>query len=105
MIDWSKCPEKYRGGLRRYLEDRIPPGSFLLAMLRNDMKTARRVWDRESVHDLSMLEWFLLDTDKHNGSEGLKPHGRRVWSLHLKAWSGSYIDLSVMPRKALKGDK
>lgn len=40
---------------------------------------------------------MLFDQDR-NGQEGLKPHGRRCWSLHLKAWVGAYIDLSVMPR-------
>lgn len=40
---------------------------------------------------------FFSDADK-NGKHGEKPHGRRCWSLHLKAWTGSFIDLSVMPR-------
>jgi hypothetical protein len=35
---------------------------------------------------------------QRNGVWGEKPHGRRVWSLHLKSWSGSFIDVSVMPR-------
>lgn len=46
-------------------------------------------------------ELELLDSDTKNGVEGLKPHGRRVWTIHVQAWIGAYIDLSVMPRQTL----
>jgi len=51
-----------------------------------------------------IIEWMddtvYLDDRDPRGVEGLKPHGRRCWTLHLKAWVGAYIDLSVMPRTA-----
>ena len=35
--DWSLIPDYMRGGLRRYLAHGIEPGSFLSAVLRNDL--------------------------------------------------------------------
>lgn len=51
-----------------------------------------------------LLEWTdleLRETDTLNGVAGVKPHGRRVWTLHWRdAGCGLYVDLSVMPRSA-----
>lgn len=38
--DWSLIPEHMIGGLRRYIEHGIPPGSFLTAVLSNDLRGA-----------------------------------------------------------------
>lgn len=43
----------------------------------------------------SAIDGFLSAGDVN---PTLKPHGRRGWSLHLVG-SGTYIDLSVMPRR------
>lgn len=39
-IDYTNCPPNLIGGLQRYLEHRIEPGSFLRAVLENDLKGA-----------------------------------------------------------------
>lgn len=39
-IDYSALPESLRDGLRLYIEDGCPPGSFLLAVLENDLRRA-----------------------------------------------------------------
>ena len=38
--DWSLIPEHMIGGLRRYIENGIPPGHFLTAVLCNDLRGA-----------------------------------------------------------------
>lgn len=35
---WDRVPEHVQGGLRRYVEHRIEPGGFLLAVLTNDLR-------------------------------------------------------------------
>ena len=34
---YLECPESVRGGLKRYIENKIEPGSFLFAVLSNDL--------------------------------------------------------------------
>lgn len=36
--DWSLIPNYMIGGLRRYIEHGVPPGSFLTALLSNDLR-------------------------------------------------------------------
>lgn len=36
-IDYSRLPEAAQGGMRRYIEHGIMPGSFLTAVLENDL--------------------------------------------------------------------
>ena len=35
--NWNRLPEHCRDGLARYIEHGIPPGSFLTALLSNDL--------------------------------------------------------------------
>ena len=37
MKDYASCPESVRGGLERYIEDKIEPGGFLVKVLENDL--------------------------------------------------------------------
>ena len=39
-IDYSRLPEHMQGPMRRYIENGIPPGSFLRAVLSNDLRAA-----------------------------------------------------------------
>ena len=36
-LTYSRLPERYRGGMKRYIEEHILPGNFLQAMLENDL--------------------------------------------------------------------
>lgn len=70
--------------------------------LRRDMDVIAVPWTEEasSAEDLveaiaDRLGTFLAG---QLGQPGLKPHGRRAWSLILSGGS-AYIDLSVMPRQ------
>jgi hypothetical protein len=50
-------PQHMRGAMQRYIENRIPPGSFLTAVLANDLMGALRRADhinRECLHDYGM---------------------------------------------------
>ena len=40
MKNYSKIPEYMRGGLERYVEHHIKPGSFLMAVLENNFVLA-----------------------------------------------------------------
>jgi len=40
MLNYSILPENLQGGMRRYIEDGIPPGGFLQACLANDLTDA-----------------------------------------------------------------
>lgn len=43
-------PEYMHGGIRRYLDDRIPPGDFLMAVLCNDLREACGRADDENIN-------------------------------------------------------
>lgn len=45
-------PKHMQGGMRRYVENRIPPGSFLLAVLSNDLMRALSHADHINIHRL-----------------------------------------------------
>lgn len=52
-------PELLQGGLARYLEHGCPPGSFLRAVLSNDMRGALLKGDQDSLHSLRGIVTWL----------------------------------------------
>lgn len=60
-IDYDRLPEHMRGGMRRYIENGIPPGGFAMAVLTNDLATAFRHADPKNR--AAMDEWvrFLVN--------------------------------------------
>lgn len=40
MFNYSEIPEHMRDGLQLYIEEGIPPGGFMLALLTNDLREA-----------------------------------------------------------------
>lgn len=60
MWQWDKCPEKYRGGLQLYFNHHVEPGSFLTAVLKNDLFTALGKWDGYTVEDgiMHYIAWI-----------------------------------------------
>lgn len=61
-IYYESCPEKFRGGVQRFLEERIAPGHFLRAVLENDLSRAIGYADAESVKLLPILVSFVYNT-------------------------------------------
>lgn len=58
-IDYAGLPERLRGGMQRYIEDRIEPGSFLLAVLENDLRWACTNADDVNRHLLyDIVRWL-----------------------------------------------
>jgi hypothetical protein len=48
--DWNLLPERMHGGVRRYIEQGIPPGDFLTAVISNDLCEACGRADEENQH-------------------------------------------------------
>lgn len=59
MTDYSSLPPHMQGGMRRYIEDRIPPGSFLTAVLSNDLVSAAAKADHINKTLLWEYAYFL----------------------------------------------
>lgn len=57
---WEMVPEHLRDGLRRYVEDQIEPGGFLMAVLTNDLIRTVGLGTPTSLaglHDLISFLW------------------------------------------------
>lgn len=85
--DWSLIPPHMIGGLRRYIEDGIPPGSFLTAVLSNDLRGACERADDENRHCLFDYVSFLYN-HAPTGSWGSKEN------------FGAWCDLGGLNRRA-----
>src|ERR1700688_125871 len=57
--DWSLIPSHCIGGLRRYIENGIEPGSFLTAVLSNNLRHACEYADSTNKHRLFDYCQFL----------------------------------------------
>ena len=64
---WSKIPEGSRGGLRRYMEHRIEPGHFLMAVLSNDLYGAvARADDTNQAALVDYVKWLCNYADSRS---------------------------------------
>jgi len=45
MFNWTKCPEQYKEGLQMYFLYHVEPGSFMRAVLENDLHEAMARFD------------------------------------------------------------
>lgn len=61
MLNYEKCPEKFRGGIQRWVEEGIYPGGFLTAVLENDLMEAMVRADEDSVQQLHSLIGFFYN--------------------------------------------
>lgn len=60
-IDWEMCAPKLRGGLIRWVESGVYPGSFLRAVLANDLHEAVVHADRDSLAGIRSLVLFVYN--------------------------------------------
>ena len=58
QIDYSGIPEHMRDGTKRYIESGIPPGSFLEAVICNDLRGAFMRADHINVE--AMKDWAMF---------------------------------------------
>jgi hypothetical protein len=61
QANWSKVPEHTAGGIRRYIERGIPPGSFLQAVFSNDLTNAFGCADEINRHALFDIVSFVYN--------------------------------------------
>lgn len=59
MFDYSKLPEPLRKGTKLYIEKGVKPGSFLTAVICNDLKEAVGQADDESLKHLRQILSFF----------------------------------------------
>lgn len=89
-INYSRLPEHMRDGMRRYIENGIPPGSFQRAVLSNDLMEAFRRAD--DVNAYAMRDYAVFLTCEAPGGCFGSPE-------HVKDWiaQGGLVGLGVMP--------
>ena len=59
MIDYNGLPESLRGGTGRWIESGVQPGSFLMAVICNNLKEAFARADDDNRRDLfHIVGWF-----------------------------------------------
>jgi len=57
--EYAEIPEHIRGGIERYLTERLKPGDFLTAVITNDLRNAFARADEDSLKALRLLNrWF-----------------------------------------------
>jgi len=67
-LDFSgyKVPEHTQGAIERYINNRLYPGSFLGAVLSNDLKQAVTLADEENKEALvEIVYWFYNRAPRH----------------------------------------
>lgn len=58
-LRYERLPYHLRGGVQRYIEQGIPPGDFMLAVLSNDLREACGRADELNQHLLwEIVSWF-----------------------------------------------
>jgi len=66
---YDRLPEQFRGGMRRYIEDRIQPGSTLRAILAHDLFDAVALADAGAIAELPRIVRWIYQEAPH-GSHG-----------------------------------
>ena len=60
-LTYSKLPERYRGGMKRYIEEHIAPGHFLRAMLECDLQEVMCRVDLDMVCELRNIYLWIYN--------------------------------------------
>lgn len=62
MLNYSKLPERLQAGTQRYIEDGILPGSFLRAVISNNLKESfARADDDNRPVLFDIVKWFYWE--------------------------------------------
>ena len=64
-INYGRLPHHLQGGVKRYIEQGVPPGGFLTAVIENNLRLAVGHADNISLAALPQIVWFF-----HNESPG-----------------------------------
>lgn len=80
-ISYRGLPEHMQDGARLYVEQGVPPGDFLTAVLQNDLVEAFNRADATNVH--AMLAWAKwLDKDCPRAAWGSKEQVEKWIAVH-----------------------
>lgn len=60
-IDWSQCPKRFKHALFLYVEDGVPPGHFMEAVLAGDLYGAVQRGNEDSLAELTPLVRFIYN--------------------------------------------
>lgn len=77
MLDYSTLKEDLQGGMQRYVEHRISPGSFLRAVLANDLKGAlgqADIYNRVALFEIVSWCYNELPTNLWGSEENVHKH-------------------------------
>jgi len=72
MVNYNRLPRGLVGGMKRYLEDGIIPGSFLRAVLENNLSESFAQADLENrarMHDIVMFLYNDIPMDAWGSPE------------------------------------
>jgi len=73
--EYEIIPENTRGSIMRYMEHGIQPGSFLTAVLSNDLYNATGRADRGNLAALpAIVRWFANKCPGLYGVENMREH-------------------------------
>lgn len=70
--DYDNVPEHTQGALARYVEDRLPPGGFLEAVLTNDLLRAvsrADTWNKAALADIVRFVYNRCPAGCHGSRE------------------------------------
>lgn len=83
-INYGRLPHHLQGGVKRYIEEGVPPGGFLTAVIENNLRLAVGHADNISLAALPQIVWFF-----HNESPGDcwgTPEKMKLW-MKKGRWS------------------
>ena len=73
--EYEAIPVHLRGSIERYVENRIQPGGFMTAVLKNDLYNATCRADPESLKALPLIvRWFANNRPNLYGPDNFKNH-------------------------------
>ena len=81
---YDDIPEHTQGALRRWVEDGFYPGSFLTAVLCNDLMGAVGSADAYNIRALKAITTFVynrIPADAWGNAERMRAYANKVWSM------------------------
>ena len=77
QINYDRIPEHMQGAAQRYIEKGIPPGSFLTAVICNDLRGAFQRADH--INTDAMLDWVSFFYNDVPGNCYGSPEAYDAW--------------------------
>lgn len=73
--EYADIPSNIQGSITRYVENKLQPGSFLTAVLNNDLKNAVLKADVNSLKSLKLIVlWFSNNRPNLYGTDNFLRH-------------------------------